>query len=195
MAKPKKKKLNLKGIVVVIILAVLVLLYYYHLSNKQAPPSEDEYVQSTAVQEVLGRNLIVNYPPTPKEVVRYYSEISKCFYNEEYTEEELEELAKQAQGLYDDDLIANKSWEQYLEDLQIDIQTFEQLNYTIESYSLSSSIDIENSKFKQDGYEWARVYCNYTLRQGTERIYSSEVFILRKDEDGHWKIFGWDLAD
>lgn len=195
MAKTKKKKLNIKGIVVVIILAVLVLLYYYHLSNKQAPPSEDEYVQSTAVQEVLGRNLIVNYPPTPKEVVRYYSEISKCFYNEEYTEEELEDLAKQAQGLYDDDLIANKSWEQYLEDLQIDIQTFEQLNYTIESYSLSSSIDIENSKFKQDGYEWARVYCNYTLRQGTERFYTSEVFILRKDEDGHWKIFGWDLAD
>lgn len=195
MAKPKKKKLNIKGIVVVIILAVLVLLYYYHLSNKQAPPSEDEYVQSTVVQEVLGRNLIVNYPPTPREVVRYYSEISKCFYNEEYTEEELEDLAKQAQGLYDDDLIANKSWEQYLEDLRIDIQTFEQLNYTIESYSLSSSIDIENSKFKQDGYEWARVYCNYTLRQGTERIYSSEVFILRKDEDGHWKIFGWDLAD
>ena len=195
MAKPKKKKLNIKGIVVVIILAVLVLLYYYHLSNKQAPPSEDEYVQSTVVQEVLGRNLIVNYPPTPREVVRYYSEISKCFYNEEYTEEELEELAKQAQGLYDDDLVANKSWEQYLEDLRIDIQTFEQLNYTIESYSLSSSIDIENSKFKQDGYEWARVYCNYTLRQGTERFYTSEVFILRKDEDGHWKIFGWDLAD
>ena len=195
MAKPKKKKLNIKGIVVVIILAVLVLVYYYHLSNKQAPPSEDEYVQSTAVQEVLGRNLIVNYPPTPKEVVRYYSEISKCFYNEEYTEEELEELAKQAQGLYDDDLIANKSWEQYLEDLRFDIQNFEQLNYTIESFSLSSSIDIENSKFKQDGYEWARVYCNYTLRQGTERFYTSEVFILRKDEDGHWKIFGWDLAD
>lgn len=195
MAKNKKKKLNIKGIVVVIILAVLVLLYYYHLSNKQAPPSEDEYVQSTAVQEVLGRNLIVNYPPTPKEVVRYYSEISKCFYNEEYTEEELEELAKQAQGLYDDDLVANKSWEQYLEDLRFDIQNFEQMGYTIESYSLSSSIDIENSKFKQDGYEWARVFCNYTLRQEAERIYTSEVFILRKDEDGHWKIFGWDLAD
>lgn len=195
MAKKKKKKLNIKALVVVIILAVLLLLYYYHLSNKQTTPSEDEYVQSSEVQEVLGRNLIVNYPPTPKEVIRYYSEITKCFYNEEYTEEELIELAQQAQGLYDDELIANKSQEQYLEDLRADIQNFDQLNYTIESYSLSSSIDIENSKFKQDGYEWARVYCNYTLRQGTERIYTSEVFLLRKDEDGHWKIYGWELAD
>lgn len=195
MAKKKKKKLNIKPLIIVIILAVLLLIYYYHLSNKQAPPSEDEYVQSSEVQEVLGRNLIVNYPPTPKEVVRYYSEITKCFYNEEYTEEELIELAEQAQGLYDDELIANKSKEQYLTDLQEDIEIFEQMDYTIESYSLSSSVDIENSKFKQDGYEWARVYCNYTLRQGTERIYTSEVFLLRKDENGHWKIYGWDLAD
>lgn len=195
MAKKRKKKLNIKALIVVIILAGLLLLYYYHLSNKQTPPSEDEYVQSSEVQEVLARNLVVNYPPTPKEVVRYYSEITKCFYNEDYTEEELIELAQQAQGLYDDELIANKSQEQYLEDLRADIHNFDQLNYTVESYSLSSSIDIENSKFTQDGYEWTRVYCNYTLRQGTERIYTSEVFLLRKDEDGHWKIYGWDLAD
>ena len=25
-------------------------------------------------------------------------------------------------------------------------------------------------------------------------MYSNEVFIMRKDEDGHWKIYGFDLA-
>ncbi len=195
MKNKKKKKFNVKGIVVVIILAILVLLYYHHLSNRQAPPSEEEYVQSSRVQEVLSRNLTVNYPPTPKEVIRYYSEITKCFYNEEYTEEELIALAEQAQGLYDDELIANKSQEQYLEDLREDILEFDETKCTIGAYSISSSVDIENSKFTQDGYEWAKVYCYYTLYQGTETLSTTELFLLRKDEDGHWKIYGWELAD
>lgn len=191
----KKKKRNMKNIVVVIILAALVLFYYYHLSSRQGEPNEETYTESSAVKEVLARNLSVSYPPTPKEVIRYYSEITKCFYNEEYTDEELEKLAIQAQGLYDSELIANKSQEQYLTDLKSDILTFREKEYMIASYTLSSSVDVENLKFTRDGYEWAKVYCYYTLSSGRETLRTTEVFLLRKDEEGHWKIYGWELAD
>ena len=62
----------------------------------------------------------------------------------------------------------------------------------ISGYSTSAATDVE--KFTQDGCEWARLYATYRLRQGTEYIYSNEVFIMRKDSNGHWKIYGFDLV-
>lgn len=191
----KKRKVNIAPIIAVLILAVLIVGYYYYLSNKKSPASEEGDVKSTAVQEVLMRNMEQNYPPTPKEVIKYYSEITKCFYNEEYTDEELEQLALRARELYDDDLNIKNTYEHYLEELRTDIQEFRDSKRTITSYTMSSSVDIENEKFTQDGYEWTRVYCNYVLKQAGQTVKTSEVFLLRKDADGHWKIYGWELAD
>ncbi len=197
MRKTKKRvKSNaVKVIVVFAVLAVVIGICYFSVSNREAQPTEEKDVESTAVQEVLMRNLSHNYPPTPKEVIKYYSEISQCFYNESYTDEELEQLALQAQLLYDEELVGNKTQDQYFEDLRADIQEMKDNRCTIVSYSTSSSIDIENSKFVQDGYEWAKVYCYYTLRVGNETTMTTEVFLLRKDTNGYWKIYGWELAD
>ena len=195
MGEKKKKQNGIKAIIIFVALALLIGMYYFHISNRAGKADAEKNVQSTAVQEVLLRDLNHNYPPTPKEVVKYYSEISECFYNESYTEEELILLAEQAQRLYDEELIANKTQEQYLKDLKADIVEFQEAGYTISSYSTSSSVDIENSKFKQDGYEWARVYCYYTLKTKSGTARTTERFLLRKDSDGYWKIYGWELVD
>ena len=42
--------------------------------------------------------------------------------------------------------------------------------------------------FSEDGYEWARLYCDFSLRQGTQLTSSNEVFILRKDDEGLWEF-------
>ena len=185
-----KKSGIVKIVIIGIVLAVLVVGYFYYLSNVGDEPQE-ENVESTAVQIVLLRDLDKNYPPTPKEVVKYFNEISKCFYNEKYTEDELYALAMKIQGLYDDELIANNTEEQYLKDLRSDIDDFKNQDRTISSYELSASTDVE--EFMENGYSCARLYCNYNIRQGTKMITSRVVFVLRKDEDNHWKILGWDL--
>lgn len=195
MGEKKKKQNGIKAIIIFVVLALLIGMYYFHISNRARKGDAEKDVQSTRVQEVLLRDLSHNYPPTPKEVIKYYSEISECFYNESYTEEELILLAEQAQRLYDEELIANKTQEQYLKDLKADIVEFQEAGYTISSYSTSSSVDIENSKFKQDGYEWARVYCYYTLKTKSGTARTTERFLLRKDSDGYWKIYGWELVD
>lgn len=193
--KKKQKQSGVKAVIILVVLALLIGGYYFHLSNRTRPSDTEKDVQSTAIQEVLLRDLSHNYPPTPKEVIKYYSEITKCFYNESYGEEELILLAEQAQRLYDEELIANKSQDQYLMDLKADIVEFQEAGYTISSYTTSSSVDIENSKFKQDGYEWARVYCYYTMGTNSGTVQSTELFLLRKDSEGYWKIYGWELAD
>lgn len=170
-----------------------VLLAYYLINLRIEKSKPEDYVQLTAVQEVLSRNLTTNYPQTPKEVIKYYSEITKCFYNEKWTEEELYALAMKAQELYDHDLVANKTEGQYLSDLKSEIQSFKEKEYHISSYGTSSSTDVYD--FTEDGYKFARLYCTYNIRVGTVMQPIEEIFLLRMDSEGHWKIYGWDLAE
>ena len=167
-----------------------VLLAYYLMNAKAEKSKPEDYVQLTKVQEVLSRNLETNYPQTPKEVIKYYSEITKCFYDETYTEDELYDLAMKAMALYDHDLAANKTEEEYLRDLKSEIQSFKNNKYSISSYNTSSSTDVYY--FTDDGFDFARLYCTYNVRMGTVIQPVEEIFLLRKNLEGHWKIYGWD---
>lgn len=184
-----KKSGLMKGVIVGVVLICLVGGYYYYLTNKREDKSKEETVDTTVVQGVLMRDLDKNYPPTPREVVKYFGELAQCIIGETYTDEEFEKLAVQAQKLYDAELISNKTQQQYLDDLKWDINTFKEEEIVISSYSPSSSVDVE--EFSRDGYKWAKLYCSFSLRKGTYIESNEEVFLLRKDEDGHWKIYGW----
>lgn len=188
---PKVEFKGLKGVIIVLFLAVLIVILFVHINNQPATKDE-EAVTVTAVQEVLSRNLTTNYPSTPKEVVKYFSEITKCFYNETFTDEELTEMADKILLLYDDELVANNTYDEYIADLRSDINFYNTNGYRISSYSPSASTDVEY--FTQDGSEWARIWCIYTIKSGQNYKAIQEVFILRKDEKSHWRIFGWDLV-
>ena len=183
-----------KGMLILIVLVCAVIGYYYYISNKTTERvTEEEYVEITAVQNALLRNLETDYPPTPKEVVKYFAEITKCFYSEKYTNEELEQLAVKIQEIYDDELVAAKDQETYLKDLKDDIAEFKAEKRVITGYYTSSSTDVE--EFKEDGYEWARLYCTFYITKGKNvNEKSQELILLRKDAEGHWKIYGWDLV-
>jgi hypothetical protein len=122
-------------------------------------------------------------------VVKYFSQVTQCFYNEDNTTEDVIALGKKIRQIYDSDLIANQTEQDYLDALLLDVQDYKNNNRIIASFSPSSSVDVET--FTEDGRDWARLYCQYGIRQG-ELLYNAEVvFVLRKDEDDHYKIFGW----
>lgn len=175
-----------------LLLAIICVLMAYYLLQLKIEKSKPEQIEMTAVQNVLSRDLERNYPQTPKEVIKYYCEITKCFYNEEYTDEELVKLAMKAKEIYDDELVANKDDESYLMDLRSEISYFKEKKYVISSYATSSSTDVDY--FKEDGCDFARLYCTLFIRSGTMIQPSEEVFVLRMDEKGHWRIYGWDLV-
>lgn len=189
-----KKSNIVTTVVIVVVLAAIILAVFLYQGHRSGQQTQSESV-ATVVQSILMRDLKYNYPPTPKEVVKYYAEITECFYNETYSDEELLQLAAKIQELYDAELIANKTQEQYIEDLKQDIAKMKQDGYTIASYEVSASTDVEY--FTQDGYSCARLYCTFYLRRGgtTGRAPSLERFLLRQDEDEHWKIMGWELVE
>lgn len=183
-----------KGAVILIVLAALIVGYYFYLSNYTKARNEQAQADATTpVQDILLRNLDIDYPPTPKEVIKYYSELTQCLYNEELTEEEIDQLGGRARLLYDEELNEHNEEGQYLMDLREDVGDFNSKSIRIPSYTLPSSTDVE--EFTENGRQCARLYCTYHIRQGSSLTDSVEVFVLRKAEDGHWKILGWDLAD
>ncbi len=189
----KRRFKGLKGVIVLLILATLLVVYYYYLSNRNRGIKEEDDSVVTAVQVALQRNLNINYPATPKEVVKYFGEITQCFYNENIEDQDLEALARQIQMLYDDKLVSNKPFTDYLFDLKSDITFYKTNGYRITSFVPSASTDV--FYFSEDGYEWARLYCIFTIRSGKYTKDLTQVFVLRKDDNNHWKIFGWKEAD
>lgn len=188
-----KKFSGTKGIICLAIMAMLVVGYYYHLSNRSvAAPEEMEVDSLSAVQEVLVRNMETNYPQTPREVVKYFAELTKCLYNEELSDEDVYELGMRFREIYDDELIANQEEDDYLEQLKADVVSSHSKGQTLFNYTLSSSVDVET--FSQNGYDIARLHCIFGIRQDLLLYNSDTIFVLRKDENGHYKILGWTLA-
>ena len=183
---------TVKVVIIGIILVCIVIGYYYYLSNKEKKDT-DEVQKATAVQAALSYNFEKNYPPTPKEVVKLYGQITQCLHNETYTDEEFEKLALTIQNLYDEELIANKTRNQYLEDLKWDIKNVREQEIVISSYAAGASTDVEY--YSMDGYSFAKIPCTFTMRKGTFLEVTDEIFLLRKDADGHWKIYGWTLDE
>ena len=179
---------NTRIAIIVVLVIIAVVGYYAYLSNRSRT-QKDEAKLST-VQTVLSKSLEFDYPPTPKEVMKYYNEIVKCFYNEECTEEEIEALGNKARELYDEELLANNEQEVYMINLKADIQDYKDNNRRITSTSVASSANVDY--FSEDGYDFARIMCGYSIMENGVNVSSGQVYLLRKDEDKHWKIYGWE---
>ena len=93
-----KKAQGTKGLIIAIVLILIVAGYYYYLSHREVEKTEEVIVSEA--QELLLRDLDRNYPPTPKEVVKYFFDITTCLYNESLSEAEVEALAMKVQELY-----------------------------------------------------------------------------------------------
>ncbi len=183
---------NVRTIIVLVVFVAFVAFVFYFFSNKETKSEESVAVETTAMDALLSRNMEINYPPTPKEVVKYYSDLSVELYKYDYSDEKLSLIAQRFKEIYDDELVMNQA--DYLASLKKDIQNYKDQGITISEYSISSSVDVET--FKEDGFEWARLYVTYRLRQELKGVinYQNEeqVFLLRKDADGHYKIYGFD---
>ena len=186
-------KKYLKLIIIGVILAGLIVGYYFYLSNRQKESTEEKKAETTVVQNLLLTNLNSDYPPTPKEVCKLYADITCAFYSDDYTEEEFEALALKMRELYDEELLAANDETTYINNLKAEVTAMQDSGVKVSSYATSSSTDVEY--FDHNGYKCARLNVAFTLKdEAKAAVLSKETFVLRKDSDGHWKIYGWAMA-
>ena len=175
---------------ILIVALVAFVAYYAYLANRKQE-AKDEATLS-AVQETLSRNMNNNYPATPKEVIKYYNEILKCFYNEECTDEEIEELGQRARELYDAELLEANELGTYMLRLREEIADYKENNRRIINAVVAASTNVDY--FMEDGFSFARIMCVYYIMEGDQSYPTNQVYLLRKDDENHWKIYGWEDA-
>lgn len=180
-----------KSAAVLAVMVITVFALYYYLVNKVE--RSDPEVETSAVEDVLLKNLETDYPATVREVIKYYNEIMSCYYGENPTDEELKKLADKAMELYDAELVDYQSEEMYMEDLKAEIATFAASDTVLSHVALSSSTAVDY--YTYNGRECAQIRCIYTMRQKTGLMTIKEVYVLRKDDSGRWKILGWTPAE
>lgn len=176
--------------IIFLVLVVGAVAYFAYLSGKSRDAASEAAM--TATQLVLSRDLQNNYPPTVKEVVKYYADIQKCFYTEGCTDEEIEQLGMKARELYDADLLAANDVTYNLLQLKAEVDSFKEDKRQVTAASVASSANVDT--FKEDGYEFARIHCLYTVLDNGQSNLVDMVYLLRRDENRRWKIYGWDLA-
>ena len=177
-------------IVTIVLLVVItgVVGVFAFLSNKDQQERQEAVM--TQVEKVLIRDLSNDYPPTPKEVIKYYVEIEKCFYADDTTDEDLEALGMKARELYDEELLEINGLPDYLINLKADVERFKSQGRKIVSVAVASAINVDT--FQEDGYEFARLTCGYNIIDEGVTKQMSKVYLLRRDENRLWKIYGWD---
>lgn len=185
------KKNTVRVTIILIVIIVVIIGIYAYLSSRSI--SATESASMTNVEKVLSRDLEYDYPSTPKELLKYYNEIQKCFYNENCTESEIEALTNRARELYDEELLINNDLEVHIVSLKEEIKDYKDHKRIISAVSVAASTNVDF--FEEDGYEFARIYCGYNVTEGSKTNQVRQIFLLRRDGNRRWKIYGWDAAD
>ena len=178
------KKNGQKIIFAVVCVVIIVGLFWYTTAKKGNSAENNDDL--TEVEKVITKNLEKNYPETPREVVKFYNRIITCFYDEEYTDDELYELGDQARLLMDDELLENNSRDDYFKSLKADIEDYHDKSKKIESSSVCSSDEVKYQKI--DGDDCAYVTASYFVNENKSYTRTNQTYVLRKDKDGKWKI-------
>ena len=183
-----------RTIIVIAVLVALGLGYYYYLANKDTGKDATDIAADTSeVSVLISKDIMANYPESPKDVVNLYARITKAYYDTSLTNEQIEALGKQARLMFDDELKNTQTDADFYEKLKEEIGNYNSNKTRISSYVIQSAAKTKYSTFKDRQY--ASIALVYYLRQGDKLIDSPTKFTLRKDDDGHWKILFWELTE
>lgn len=173
-------------VVVIAIVCIAVILGAFWQVTRSRGASVEDTVELTEVQKVITKDLDANYPETPREVVKTYNRIISCFYDQSYTDDELYDLGHQARKLFDDELLESNPEDTYFDALKADIAEYKEASKTIVSSSVCDSNDVKYQTV--DGDECAYVTASYFINESKKYSRTNQTYVLRKDEDGKWKI-------
>ena len=155
--------------------------------------NQEEEKDLTEIEKVIVKDLKNNYPKTPREVVKFYNRIVKCYYgSEEPTEKQLNDLVDQMICLMDEDLLLVNPRDTYYSSVVQDIAYYKQNNKQLVSTDVCDSNEVKYVTDEKDGEgetdKLAYVDASYFMNEDGKFGYSYQQFVLREDENGNWKI-------
>lgn len=188
MASDKKKNSKVSTVVLLVLLAAiiigLIVVFVKMLNNNK------DNVKITETDKLLEKNLDESYPATESEVIKLYCRIQQQMYSGECSDEEIQGLFAQMRKLYDEELLAENSYDTQYKNLLDELESYKKNKVKITNYEiLQKPGDVTKGEY--EGREQALIDVCFRTKKDSERQSLIQEFVLRKDDEGRWKILGW----
>lgn len=185
-------KKNVKTASTLGLMIIIGLVYYFYISNRPSTvDSTEKAITDQELAALTSTNIEVNYPSSPREVMKLYARISKAYYRKGISEQNIEALGKQARLLFDVELKNKQSESLFFESLKIDIKNYNEIDRYISDYIVGSAADIVYKTISNR--EYAIGTMKYYIREGSKLTTEFYSYKLRKDNNGNWKILYWEI--
>ncbi|MCR5583905.1 MAG: hypothetical protein K6F63_00530 [Lachnospiraceae bacterium] len=178
----------------VVLAGIVIWVVFYTINNRKSTDvfSKKSSANSEA-QAIISKDLDRFYPSSAREVVRFYQRINVCLMTKEYTEDEFYKLVDQMRALFDDELFEKNPRGTHAEKLYYEVETFKKEGRSIPITNLQ--LESQAEKYKKDGKNMASIVALFVIKDKKGITKSYEKFVLREDENGNWKILGWELTE
>lgn len=186
----KAKNRTVATVIVMLVIALAIISFYFYWLYRIKPQDGSSMENMTEVEKLLSKDLELNYPETPREVVKLFGNMMKVLYDE-LKDDDTEALAMKIRELYDEEFLANNPQETYLNNLYTDIASWKENDRRIANYLLVNK-ELEQEEVI-DGVEYAIIYIAYTIQENGKFTETWKV-LLRQDANKKWKILGWQIV-
>ena len=183
------------GIVIAACACVAILCGGFFLLKDRMSGGAEKETQPTRIQKIITRDMENNYPATPREVIKLYNKIIDIYYGEEYTDEEFDSLLDQAQALMDEELVANNPKADYKQAVEAEKANYKERSFKIRQSSVCDSNEVEYKTDDKTGDKLAYVMASDFTEEKKEFDKTYQMYVLRKDKDGKWKILTYYKID
>ncbi len=188
-----KKLAQLIGTLCVIGAVVLGLFIALNQREDDSVFSKNE-AKNTEAQNILSKDIDRNYPATVREVVRLFSRVSKCYYNETVSTEEFNNLIEFQRKLFDEEFLEINPLDNFTNNLMVEIDAAKAKENRMTAYRVQKQSSVNTWQSGENHF--ASIIASYTMSaKGELPTRTYEEFLLREDENGRWKIVGWRLTD
>lgn len=186
------KKKTARTVITMIFIGALIIGLYYYQTHRTDVPKDKDISELGEVELILQKDLNINYPASVKEVLGLYSRMSSVLYTN-ITDSEVEKIALKMRELFDEELLAENSESEHLAELKNEISIFRDANRKIRTYEVIESTDA--IKTESDGIEYSTGDVLYRINEEEGKHKIIHRFMLRRNDDGKWKILGWSLVE
>lgn len=180
---------NVKYVIIAIACICLICGGFFLFAQSNPAFTEKEL---TEVEKVIVKDLEKDYPKTPREVVKFYNRIVTAYYSGSITEEQLSDLVDQMVCLFDDELALINPRDEYYRSVLADVADYKEKKRTIVNSDVCDTNDVVYLDDQKEGTDnvdkLAYVNASYFINTNGEFTYTYQQFVLRKDENGRWKI-------
>lgn len=185
----KAKQRTVVTIIVMSLMAVAIILFYLYWTSRTNSPGGTPEEDLSDAQKLIQKDLELYYPETPREVVKLYGNMMKVLYNE-LEDDEIKALALKIRELYDTELLDNNPESAYLNDLYTDLAEWEEKDRRIANFLLIN--EDQEKKSEINGVSYAVINLAFTIQENVKFTETWRV-LVRQDNDGKWKIMGWEV--